>query len=243
VAIPRRGVFVKHQHRQEAVADINGVMFFNAGDVYRVSHPLHGGDECMSLHFREDVIAAAVAGRGGAARFDPRQPFPHTHGPLSRAAFSRRRELDAAMSAPTVDPMAVEERALSLLDTILADSFAVRGHRPRRQRSDTAAAHRRWAEETRLVLNRRLGERVLLSDIARQVRCSPFHLVRVFRAHTGIPIHRYLNRLRLRAALERLRGGENDLTALALDLGFSSHSHFSDAFRAEFGTAPRETRR
>lgn len=241
VAIPWRGVFVKHQYRQEAVADVNGAMFFNAGDVYRVSHPLHGGDECMSLHFREDVLSAALAGRG-ANPIDPRRPFPHTHGPLSRAAFSRRRELDAALATPTVDPIAVEERALALLDTILADSFAVRGARPKRQRGDTAAAHRGWVEETRLVLNRQLGERVLLTDIARQVHCSPFHLVRVFRRHTGVPIHRYLTRLRLRAAVERLRGGEGDLTALALDLGFASHAHFSDAFRAEFGHTPSEAR-
>ena len=57
-----------------------------------------------------------------------------------------------------------------------------------------------------------------------------------------MPLHRYLTRLRLRAALERLAGGANDLTALALDLGFSSHSHFADAFRREFGRTPSAVR-
>jgi AraC-like DNA-binding protein len=37
--------------------------------------------------------------------------------------------------------------------------------------------------------------------------------------------------------------GADDLTALALELGFSSHSHFTDAFRAEFGRAPSRIRR
>jgi AraC-like DNA-binding protein len=36
--------------------------------------------------------------------------------------------------------------------------------------------------------------------------------------------------------------GEKDLTSLALDLGFSSHSHLTDAFRREFGTGARPTR-
>ena len=58
-----------------------------------------------------------------------------------------------------------------------------------------------------------------------------------------MPVHRYLTLLRLRASLDRLAGGENNLTALALELGFSSHSHFADAFRREFGRTPSDVRR
>ena len=69
------------------------------------------------------------------------------------------------------------------------------------------------------------------------------HLSRIFQHHTGFTIHRYLVQLRMRQALERLAGGEQNLTMLALDLGFSSHSHFTDAFRREFGCAPSAVRR
>jgi AraC family transcriptional regulator len=55
-------------------------------------------------------------------------------------------------------------------------------------------------------------------------------------------MHRYLNRLRLLEALEPLAQGEADLSTLALDLGFSSHSHFTAAFRKEFAMSPREVR-
>ena len=37
--------------------------------------------------------------------------------------------------------------------------------------------------------------------------------------------------------------GTEDLTSLALDLGFSSHSHFSTAFRRQFGRPPSAMRR
>ena len=47
----------------------------------------------------------------------------------------------------------------------------------------------------------------------------------------------YRQSLRLRMALERLRGNE-DLTTIALDLGYSSHSHFTMAFRREYGLTP-----
>jgi AraC-like DNA-binding protein len=52
-----------------------------------------------------------------------------------------------------------------------------------------------------------------------------------------------LQRLRVAAALERLAGGAADLTDLALDLGYSSHSHFTASFRSEVGTTPSRARR
>jgi len=55
--------------------------------------------------------------------------------------------------------------------------------------------------------------------------------------------HRYRHRLRLRAALVRIADGETNLSELALDLGFSSHSHLTDAFRLAFGLSPAESRK
>jgi hypothetical protein len=50
-------------------------------------------------------------------------------------------------------------------------------------------------------------------------------LTTAFRRTEGVPLHRYLTQLRLAQALVELPHA-SDLTALALDLGFSSHSHF-----------------
>jgi AraC-like DNA-binding protein len=80
-----------------------------------------------------------------------------------------------------------------------------------------------------------------LGEVAGRLHTSEFHLARLFRAHTGFTLHGYRNQLRLRLALERIPA-EDDLTALAHELGFSSHSHFTDAFRALFGAPPAEVR-
>jgi AraC-like DNA-binding protein len=56
-----------------------------------------------------------------------------------------------------------------------------------------------------------------------------------------MPLYRYHLRLRLARALDLLADCE-DVAALALDLGFSSHSHFSAAFRQAYGHAPGEFR-
>jgi AraC-like DNA-binding protein len=81
-----------------------------------------------------------------------------------------------------------------------------------------------------------------LAVIARAAGCSSFHLARVFRRATGRSLHAYRLQLRLTRALDRLHAGDRNLAALALDLGFSSHSHFSAVFRGAFGSTPRALR-
>jgi AraC-like DNA-binding protein len=107
-----------------------------------------------------------------------------------------------------------------------------------RLKASTQAAHRGLADAVRMLIAADPGAPRTLGDIGRDVGASPYHLVRVFREQIGLPIHRYRNRLRLRLALERLAEGECDLTSLALNLGFASHSHFTDAFRREFCVSP-----
>jgi AraC-like DNA-binding protein len=82
-----------------------------------------------------------------------------------------------------------------------------------------------------------------LADIARATRCSSFHLARLFRSELGTSLRRYQERLRLAAAIERLAAGEADLLRLALDLGFTSHSHFTATFRRALGVTPSDLRR
>jgi AraC family transcriptional regulator len=81
------------------------------------------------------------------------------------------------------------------------------------------------------------GLKVRLGDIARAVGTSPSHLAAVFKKAEHTTIHRYLVDLRLRRAASLLWGCD-DLTTLALNLGFASQSHFSNAFRRWAGCPP-----
>ena len=59
----------------------------------------------------------------------------------------------------------------------------------------------------------------------------------LFQQVDGLPLYRYQLRLRLARALDLLAECD-DLTTLNLELGFSSHSHFSAAFRQMYGQSP-----
>jgi AraC family transcriptional regulator len=144
------------------------------------------------------------------------------------------------------DPLWIEVTALQIIADALEAAFARQGLAApsgKGRREGTEADHADRVEAAKTYLASRMSECVTLDDVARAVGVSPFHLARLFRRRTGAPVHRYLTCLRLRASLERLADGANDLTALALELGFSSHSHFTDSFRREFGRTPSDVRR
>ena len=89
----------------------------------------------------------------------------------------------------------------------------------------------------------RSPSRSACTSVAARLGVSPFHLARVFRARDGLlapPVpHAAAPAARARAAAGRARGA---LTSLAFELGFASHSHFTDTFRREFGVAPSAVR-
>ena len=54
---PYRGVFMRHVGRTDTVAEANQMLFFNAGQGYRISHPVEGGDACIDLSIDESLLA------------------------------------------------------------------------------------------------------------------------------------------------------------------------------------------
>lgn len=82
-----------------------------------------------------------------------------------------------------------------------------------------------------------------LSEMALLVGLSPSHFAKKFRASTGLSLHRFINRQRLDAALQLLKSGSQPLAALAVELGFSSQSHFTRLFSDLTGMTPAQYRR
>jgi AraC family transcriptional regulator len=232
VVFPYRGVYVRHLGHDQAVAEANQVLFFNATEGYRVSHPVPGGDASLSLAISEPFLrelaprtflcdSGTLAFRRQRLRIDAR-----TQVLVALLRHSLRQNI--------AEPLESESLALTLVQRALG---------PRTTHAAGASVGRqRLVDRVKLVLTSNLARRWTLAEIAAEVRGSPVYLTQVFQQVEGLPLYRYQLRLRLARALDLLPQYD-DLTALSLDLGFSSHSHFSAAFRQVYGRSPSEFRR
>jgi AraC-like DNA-binding protein len=104
------------------------------------------------------------------------------------------------------------------------------------QRQQRISAER--VEKVVAILRERLAEPPTLEKLGRLVGCSPFHLSRTFSAANGMTIPQYTRQLRMERAAELLKSGKFNVTEAALEVGYSSLSHFSQAFHDTFGCCP-----
>ncbi len=151
---------------------------------------------------------------------------------------SPQQQLVKALVAPPVPTSArtlwYQAKALEVAATVLfpeaepPDLFCRRHKRQNAER----------VERVLLLLREHLAEPPSLEEIGRRVGCSHFYLSRIFSQEMGCGIFQYLRRLRMERAAELLKGGGLNVTEVAMEVGYSSPSHFSTAFHETFGCCP-----
>lgn len=241
VVFPRTSVTITHEGGDPIVADPNVVMFYNQNQPYRRGKLSEQGDVCDWFGYGPTAVLEAI--RTFEPGAEERQPaaFCFTHGPSASAIYLQQRRLIHYLQQTAVpDPLPVEEVTLAILHQALAHVYqaCLGPHEQRRPQSRTARLHADMVQAVKELLASRFTESLSLEQIATAVYTSPYHLSRIFRQATGFTIHRYLNQLRLRAALAYVAQPDANLADVGLELGYSSHSHFTHAFRRAFGTAP-----
>jgi AraC-like DNA-binding protein len=97
---------------------------------------------------------------------------------------------------------------------------------------------RERVEKVKTLLAANLEHPLPLKVLAKEAGCSPHYLSRMFTQETGTTMSRYLRDLRLERAAELLREGHCNVTEAAMEVGYSSLSHFSKAFAGRFGVCP-----
>jgi AraC-like DNA-binding protein len=228
LVFPREPVVIQHAGRAPVIADRARVMVYNQHQHYTRAAISPAGDRCEWFRFEAESILEARRDVAPGDRIE--RPFGElVHTRVDRALYLLARRAIAHTRGP-IDPMWLDEACLALLDRALHRAYDARPRVP-------SAAHRELADAARREIARAFTGAWSLTELAASLGVSPFHLARVFRAVTGHTIHGYRTELRLRAAVERILDGE-PLAPLAFELGFSSHSHFTQAFRAAFEVAP-----
>jgi AraC-like DNA-binding protein len=184
----------------------------------------HLGDFAPSLH---PLVREVVAGQGETSAVA-----------ATCRLTSRQQQLLASLREPPVLAAAqalwYQAKALE----VVADLFFLTpgGQELFCQRQQRLSAER--VEKVIALLRANLENPPSLEEIGRVVGCSQFHLSRTFSTATGMTITQYLRQLRMERAAELLRSGKFNVTEAALEVGYSSLSHFSQAFHETFGCCP-----
>ena len=233
LSLQRTGAHLREGDEGAVAADPLAVVVQPPARRFRLRRALAQPECGTTITFASGALAAAL----GSDHLPPEGDGAHAVA-LARPAGLLHAALLQEL-AGEADPLRAEALALAFAREVLVGGRRLPGVDGR------APARGELVARVRAILAAGYGTRLTLADVAASAGASVFHLSRVFREETGVPIHRHLVRVRLHAALERLRdagGAGETLSRVALDVGFSSHSHLTSAFRREFGVPPRRVR-
>lgn len=240
LVFPRTSVSITHVGREPVVASPNVVMFYNLGQEYRRGKVSERGDVCEWFAFHPEVIVDALKHYDVTVLDRADRPFRFTHGPSETGTFLQQRMVvEYLLRGESPDALWVEETMLAILDRCLAIRH---GRNQRKEAGQINPEHKELVRAMQCLLTTHFHEPLTLEYLGSALHYSQYQLARIFRQQTGQTIHQYLDQLRVRTALEELTTGEKDLSALAYELGYSSHSHFTAAFKRSFGNPPSRLR-
>jgi AraC family transcriptional regulator len=224
VCIVLDGRYAEISHHESRCAP-GSVLVHPAGHVHadRIGRE---GARCINVEFEPGLL------HGDAARtFAPWLQGEH-HVRLPPATAALRRLAEALDETDDLAPLQVHAAALDLL--CLAARARVAVPPERRSRPIERVVDR---------LEAALDAPPTLDELARIAELHPHHLMRVFRAQRGETIGGYVRRRRLEGADDALRDGGLPVVEIALRAGFCDQSHFTRAYRRQFGRTPGQRRR
>src|SRR5215470_5971317 len=237
---PRTAVEIQHEHEPAFVANPNAVTFYNAGQAYWRNPISPEGDRCDWFGVEPGLVRDALRGFDPSVDERAERLFQYSRDWSDAQTYLLQRRLFIWVTRDnSVDPLAVDEMVIELLDRVLRGTCM---SRLSSEQPEFSRSHRHTVHEIEALLSERVEDRLTLRGIAREVGLSAYHVCRLFRRVTGINLHQYRRRLRIREALTDVLESGRSLTEIALDAGFSSHSHFTDTFRQEFHATPSSVR-
>jgi AraC family transcriptional regulator len=146
-------------------------------------------------------------------------------------AYKLRKEL---LQGDPVSPVVIEGLALTLL-----------GETERSMRSQLLERRKipRWLQAANEMVHEQAQHPLTVTGVADFVGVHPVTLARTYRKVFGKTVGEAMRERRLQHGMRLLADTELPITTIALTSGFADHSHFSRAFRQQFGMTPQQFRR
>jgi AraC-like DNA-binding protein len=98
--------------------------------------------------------------------------------------------------------------------------------------------HYAYIRQSKAFMEKYLGDKIELNEIATAAFMSRFHYIRIFQQVYGRTPRKYLRDLRIEKAKELLKKGHS-LTGVCFDVGYESLPTFSNIFKRGTGYSPK----
>ena len=224
VVYPGTPVWIRPAGADPLLATANEVLLYQPGAYYRRRLAAPAGDRCLFVAVDAELAERLrITRSAGAVR----------HRRLDAPMHAVQYLLSQAIERADADALLIDEMVTVLLSTS-APLFG--------RVDPTPPMPNAVVDDVKILLLNGLTESFTLAQIPAAVHYSPFHLARMFRAHTGLTISGYRRQLRLRQSLSLVSDPRIRVLDVALAAGFDSHSHYTRCFRAAFGLTPAQAR-
>ncbi len=227
IGVVERGAETFHCDGRPYVAPAGSLILINPGVVHTGQASTPEGWSYRMLYPAAEPVRAAASAVAGRERPLPDFAVPVVEDPELAADL---RAVHAGFEAPA-SALERQSQLLWLLARLVARHAAVLLTPPRVGRERGAVARAREYLEAHVARN------VSLDELASVAGLSPFHLVRIFRAHVGLPPHRYQVQVRVARAKRLLAAGLAP-ALVAAETGFADQSHLSRHFKRLVGVPP-----
>ena len=233
-----RALWLRRSTKSFQYVSPGSVLIHDAGSTIERRQSRDGGDLAYWFSVRPAEFREALSSHGLRTSI-PRLGM-HASPQVQLGFASILKEVNADMPSS----LSTESQVLSLLDEICqAAALNASNASTVVVRAESRAKATRLIDRAKEFIDGNLAEDIDLGAIAREVGLSAFYLCRLFKSIAGMSIHEYRIRQRLSFALDRMIAGHgDDLSRLALDSGFSSHSHLTRTFSRRYGMPPSSLR-
>jgi AraC family transcriptional regulator len=216
LVLPYRGLFSWDVGRGMTLIDANQFLFVSNGKTFVEYQPVFAlGHSSVILTPGSELLAELLMLAGGSdAAIHVDVAIPSSH--RLRGLLQHWLRL-----------LRVEQREALRLDELAVATFG--------EAMRIAPANRPFPSpliaRAKKLIHEMSDQPVSLQQLARALGVSPVYLTQNFCRAEGVPLYRYQLNLRLAQAMAELPETD-DIGALAINLGFSSHAHFTTAFKA-----------
>ncbi|WP_294284382.1 AraC family transcriptional regulator [uncultured Chryseobacterium sp.] len=198
---------------------------FTAGDIL-----FHHWNEC---HYNHRPTETA---RGFHLEID--HPFFKEYG-LSLQNLQGNYEIRNPLLKILFYRLLAESKSKDLLSEMVIESsvveiFSVLNNQPMIDEKHTPL----WVKRIREILNDHDGASLNLTETAHLLNIHPVHLSRSFKTYFHCTLGEYVRRIRIGKAVSEVLKGNQPLTAIAHDCGFTDQSHFIRMFKTYLGMNP-----